>query len=161
MKGRSEAHYGQPGALIPAVFLVDLRPGIRLQMSTIHAHVYLRKRYITSHGFEQCVMPFDSAKLLLVSFSSVAVAIVHHWQKGCVQRILYPNWLVLQSPPLVVDRVYVVVEMSINALVPLLRIEQARLGLRLRVSFVFVDQARSASQLPVSEEVVNARRPER
>lgn len=160
MKGRSEAHYRQPGALIPAVFLVDLRPGIRLQMSTIHAHVYLRKIYITSHGFQQCVMPFDSVKLLLVSFSSVAVAIVHHWQKGCVQRILYLNWLVLQSPPLVVDRVYVVVEM-INALVPLLRIEQARLGLQLRVSFVFVDQARSASQLPVSEEVVNARRPER
>jgi hypothetical protein len=159
MKGRSEAHYRQPGALIPAVFLVDLRPGIRLQMSTIHAHVYLRKIYITSHGFQQCVMPFDSVKLLLVS-SSVAVAIVHHWQKGCVQRILCLNWLVLQSPPLAVDRVYVVVEM-INALVPLLRIEQARLGLQLRVSFVFVDQARSASQLPVSEEVVNARRPER
>lgn len=55
--------------------------------------------------------------------------------------MLYLDWLVLQSPPLVVDRVYVVVEMSINALVPLLRIEQARLGLRLRVSFVFVDQA--------------------
>lgn len=155
MKDRSEAHYGQPGALIPAVFLVDLRPGIRLQMS-----IYLRKIYITSHGYEQCVMPFDSVKLLLVSFSSVAVVIVHHWQKGGVQRILYLNWLVLQSPPLAVDRVYVVVEM-INALVPLLRIEQARLGLQLRVSFVFVDQARSASQLPVSEEVVNARRPER
>lgn len=52
---------------------------------------------------------------------------------------LFLNWLVLRSPPLVVVRVYVVVEMSINALVPLLRIEQARLRLRLRVSFVFVE----------------------